>query len=544
MADGQLAINTAAASPGLFFKDAGGTLVKVGPVHVGTTAPNATPASGGQAGNSIGEQWLDTAGGRFVFKIWDGTAWRTEDGEFVNASGDVMTGAFGIIAGSATAPGLYFSGDTNTGIYSPGADQVAISTNGTGRLFVNASGNVGIGTTSPQSTLVLRGSTPRLTLEPTADTQNTRIQFATTNGETRSAIYGGGTLGADLTFTNVPTIGGTGTERMRLDSSGRLGLGTSIPGFPLHLVTSGNSGAAVYAGTSGANQIYLGNTAGESVVGTLSNHNFGIVTNGGQKVTVTTGGAVGIGTTSPAWALSVNGSTGGANYIQITNSDTGSAVGDGSLVGLDQDENLILWSQENTAVRFGSNNLERARIDSSGRLLVGTSTVALSAGFNEAKALTVIKNTDAAKGQLNLAAGTTVPSGAGGTSVGAAQVIHWVNNVTASGSCTKLIIPFISQASLNQNTLVKLLAKESTHNTATTNRNFEATFTVGHLNSLSNLASWNTGGNFASIATSGMNVEITLTNAIASGSILTVYLQVMCYQTERSVDFSSIALAA
>jgi hypothetical protein len=116
MADGQLAVNTAATSPGLFFKDAGGALVKVGPVHVGTTAPNATPASGGQAGNSIGEQWLDTASGRFVFKIWDGTAWRTEDGEFVNASGDVMTGALGIIAGSATAPGLFFSGDTNTSI--------------------------------------------------------------------------------------------------------------------------------------------------------------------------------------------------------------------------------------------------------------------------------------------------------------------------------------------------------------------------------------------------------------------------------------------
>jgi hypothetical protein len=138
MADGQLAINTAATSPGLFFKDAGGTLVKVGPVHVGTTAPNATPASGGQTGNSIGEQWLDTASGRFVFKIWDGTAWRTEDGEFVNASGDVMTGALGIIAGSATAPGLYFSGDSNTGIYSPGADQIALSTGGTQKFAIDS----------------------------------------------------------------------------------------------------------------------------------------------------------------------------------------------------------------------------------------------------------------------------------------------------------------------------------------------------------------------------------------------------------------------
>jgi hypothetical protein len=100
MSDGQLAINTNLASPGLFFKDSNGDLVKVGPVHVGTTAPNVTPGSGGQAGNSKGEQWLDTSSSRYVFKIWDGSAWRSEDGEFVNASGDTMTGNLTLDASS------------------------------------------------------------------------------------------------------------------------------------------------------------------------------------------------------------------------------------------------------------------------------------------------------------------------------------------------------------------------------------------------------------------------------------------------------------
>jgi hypothetical protein len=93
MSDGQLALNTNLVSPGLFFKDSNGDSVKIGPVHVGTTAPNVTPGAGGQAGNSKGEQWLDTSSSRYVFKIWDGTAWRSEDGEFVNVSGDTMTGA-------------------------------------------------------------------------------------------------------------------------------------------------------------------------------------------------------------------------------------------------------------------------------------------------------------------------------------------------------------------------------------------------------------------------------------------------------------------
>lgn len=77
MADGQIAINTEANSPGLFFKDASGALVKTGPVHIGSTAPNASPASGGQSGNSVGEQWLDTSGSTYTLKVWDGSAWRT-----------------------------------------------------------------------------------------------------------------------------------------------------------------------------------------------------------------------------------------------------------------------------------------------------------------------------------------------------------------------------------------------------------------------------------------------------------------------------------
>ena len=91
MADGQLAVNTNATSAGLFFKDAAGALVKVGPVHVGTSAPNSSPA--GSSGNALGEQWLDTSGGGYVLKVWDGSAWRSEAGEFVDTSGDTMTGA-------------------------------------------------------------------------------------------------------------------------------------------------------------------------------------------------------------------------------------------------------------------------------------------------------------------------------------------------------------------------------------------------------------------------------------------------------------------
>ena len=140
MSAGQIAINTNQASPGLFFKDSNGDLVKVGPVHIGTDAPNSTPAStaatalvsgtvyqiltagttdftqvgaadnnvgtiftatgagtgtgtvSGQQGVEKGEQWLDTTGGTYVLKIYDGTDWRSETGTFVDVAGDNMTG--------------------------------------------------------------------------------------------------------------------------------------------------------------------------------------------------------------------------------------------------------------------------------------------------------------------------------------------------------------------------------------------------------------------------------------------------------------------
>jgi hypothetical protein len=74
LSDGQIAINTNAASPGIFFKNSSNVLTKVGPIFIGTSAPNSTPA--GSSGNAVGEQWLDTSGGTYALKIWTGSAWQ------------------------------------------------------------------------------------------------------------------------------------------------------------------------------------------------------------------------------------------------------------------------------------------------------------------------------------------------------------------------------------------------------------------------------------------------------------------------------------
>lgn len=70
---GSLVLNYDAATGGVFYQDAGGGIVKLGPAQVSATAPNATPA--GSAGNSAGEFWYDTANS--LLKVWDGSAWQS-----------------------------------------------------------------------------------------------------------------------------------------------------------------------------------------------------------------------------------------------------------------------------------------------------------------------------------------------------------------------------------------------------------------------------------------------------------------------------------
>jgi hypothetical protein len=437
MVDGQLAINYASGSPGAFFKDSNGNLVKVGPVHVGATAPNVSPASGGTAGNSLGEQWLDTSGGTYVFKIWDGASWRSEAGEFVNVTGDTMTGALGVIAGSASTPGLFFSGDANSGLYSPGADQVAISTNGTGRLFVDSNGNVGIntantiapggfgyarefaltGATSGDSAVAinLRGS--RTVAGGFVD-----INFwhqSTSNRAYIQARRGSSDSAIDLDFI---TSGGAG---MRLDSSGRLGLGTSSPGFKLTIEDATTPRIRIGDGTRHLN-IDGGSATQNAAIGTDYAGSFGIYTNGAAntRLHVTSAGNVGIGTTSPGATLDVSGTVNfkpaaGYNALFQQSSttlrinylnDAGSANVSATYRATD-----FAWQKGDGG--------EVARIDSSGRLLVGTSSSSAEAKF------IVQGGATAAGGAINIQRNATTASA--GSTIG---YISFANSANDAGA--------------------------------------------------------------------------------------------------------------
>lgn len=99
LADGQIAINTASGSPGVFFKDSNGALVKVGPAHVGSAAPNATPA--GSAGNALGELWVDNSLTTPGLKYYTGSS-------FTNLTPSGTTSTVGLVE-------LATSAETQTG---------------------------------------------------------------------------------------------------------------------------------------------------------------------------------------------------------------------------------------------------------------------------------------------------------------------------------------------------------------------------------------------------------------------------------------------
>jgi hypothetical protein len=241
MSDGQLAMNTNLVSPGLFLKDSNGDLVKVGPVHVGTTAPNVTPGAGGQAGNSKGEQWLDTSGSDYTLKTWDGSAWREivvtsamiKDGTIVNAD----------INASAAIAHTKLANITAGSVLLGNASNVPTATALSGDVTVSDAGVTAIGS----------GVIVDADINASAAIAGTKISpnFGSQDIQIGDKIIHDGDTNTAIRFPAADTIAfeTDGSERARIDSSGRLLVGpaaSSIPtnganaGLQLHNVANAN----------------------------------------------------------------------------------------------------------------------------------------------------------------------------------------------------------------------------------------------------------------------------------------------------------------
>jgi len=176
----------------------------------------------------------------------------------------------GVAAGTAAAPSISPTGDTNTGLYFPAADQVAISTGGVQRVVVDASGNVGVGVTPsawtdekalelPQGS-ISSGYTYSINVAANAYRTGATWKYKTTGQQ--AALYA--QLNGDNLWYSAPagTAGSTipfGDPKMTLGTSGRLGLGTATPASRLHISETNDTIFSV-SGISIENKSFITNT--------------------------------------------------------------------------------------------------------------------------------------------------------------------------------------------------------------------------------------------------------------------------------------------
>jgi hypothetical protein len=313
------------------------------------------------------------------------------------------TGVTTVQAGTAAAPAITTSGDTNTGIFFPAADAVAATVGGTEGMRLTSTG-LGIGTSSPSGRLTIGGYS---SANQTPDIQITRSSSGT-------AIQTGPNITfADGTTNNTTTLqvtqgrfgvwnygGGSWIERMSIDSSGNLGLGVTPSAWgSAHRTAIQNNWAALaglgstslmelssnqYVNSSGS-RIYIGTGAA-----TLYQHNAGLHawynapsgTAGNaitftQAMTLNASGNLGIGTSSPTTKLDVSGVVrsvvgSGHSFLALRTSDF--FYSQLSADGIDT------YTNTNTSapMLFKTGGTERMRLDSSGNLGLGVTPSSLS----------------------------------------------------------------------------------------------------------------------------------------------------------------------
>ena len=370
--------------------------------------------------------------------------------------------------GSNSSPGLAFASDLDTGFFKGGTNQIGFATEGVARLHIGTSevvfndpsndvdfrvesngnthmlfvdaGNdlVGIGTSGPKEVIDARGaavfSGDHATSQNAYGTAHGIMLSSSSNLASIKAVSNGSN---DVAIRFVPLSSGSGSEAMRIDSSGRLLVGVSssrsVSSLNSSLQVEGTGGDSstisvvrnvasaapprvVFGksrGTSVGSSIVVqsGDSLGEisfsgadgtdadSVAATIlcqvdgtpgSNDmpgriQFSTTADGAssptERLRIDSSGNVAIGpNTQGHGLLTLSKSASSAfNALVIQQGNTGSTATDGLHIGIDSNVDAYIFHKESRALEFGTANTERMRINSSGMLQVGGTTSADSA---------------------------------------------------------------------------------------------------------------------------------------------------------------------
>jgi len=303
---------------------------------------------------SAGAAYIDhnTTGQSLVFRTSNSSSLDTNALTITGAGNATFAGGITVVGNDAQfnhniilEGSVYHKDDTNTSFGFPADDNIAFTTSGTERMRIDSAGNVQFSGATSNTTVISMNTadgsdTKQLSLAgggADTDGQGARMRLFGNEHATNGGVVDlstGNIAGSDmhLRAKDLMLLYTNSSEKMRIDSSGRVGIGTTVPGTKLEVAeTTANTDVIVrvkatrdaYLQFAPANTVKWALIADYPALGDFSTYNYpnnfnSIICKSNKDIITNTGGGnFGIGTTNPLNKLTVQASNTGTQATTI-----------------------------------------------------------------------------------------------------------------------------------------------------------------------------------------------------------------------------------